>query len=113
MAAALAVTTLSTRTAAQAGNGLAQRAAAIMSRAPLIDGHNDLPWEMRVRVAYDTAKLDISQRQPQLETDIPRLRAGHVGGQFWSVSVPAAMTGHKAVVATLEHLAFVHEMTRR
>ncbi len=112
-AAALAVTTLATLHAAQTGNGPADRAAAIMSRAPLIDGHNDLPWEMRVRVAYDTAKLDIGQRQPQLETDIPRLRAGHVGGQFWSVYVPASMSGQTAVVATMEQLAFVHEMARR
>ena len=81
--------------------------------APLIDGHNDLPWEMRVRVAYDTSKLDIATSQPQLETDIPRLRAGHVGGQFWSVYVPASMAGQTAVVATLEQIAFVHEMARR
>ena len=109
-AAALAIATTAT---AQTGNELAQRAAAIMSRAPLIDGHNDLPWEMRVRVAYDASKLDIAQPQPQLETDIPRLRAGQVGGQFWSVYVPASMSGQKAVVATLEQIAFVHEMARR
>ncbi len=115
MVAALAAATLTTLDAAQAGNdnSLAQRAAAILTRAPIIDGHNDLPWEMRVRVAYDTSKLDISQPQPQLETDIPRLRAGHVGGQFWSVYVPASMSGQKAVVATLEQIAFVHEMARR
>lgn len=98
---------------AQSGNPLLQRAAAIMSRAPLIDGHNDLPWEMRVRVAYDASKLDIGRAQPELETDIPRLRAGHVGGQFWSVYVPATMQGQTAVVATLEQIAFVHEMARR
>ena len=97
----------------QAGDALLQRAAAIMSRAPLIDGHNDLPWEMRVRVAYDTTKLDIRQPQPALETDIPRLRAGHVGGQFWSVYVPASMAGQTAVIATLEQIAFVHELARR
>ena len=97
----------------QADDALMQRAAGIMSRAPLIDGHNDLPWEMRVRVAYDTTRLDIRQSQPGLETDIPRLRAGHVGGQFWSVYVPASMAGQTAVVATLEQIAFVHEMARR
>lgn len=112
-ALALTLTTLTTIRAAQSDSGLSQRAAAILSRSPLIDGHNDLPWEMRVRVAYDASKLDIRQSQPQLETDIPRLRAGHVGGQFWSVYVPASMSGQKAVVATMEQIAFVHEMARR
>ena len=59
---------------------------------PLIDGHNDLPWQYRKRsndfsaidLARDTSKLD-----PPLVTDIPRLRAGGVGAQFWSVYVPA------------------------
>ena len=98
---------------AQSGDALMQRAITILSRAPLIDGHNDLPWEMRVRAAYDAGKLDIRTSQPQLQTDIPRLRAGHVGGQFWSVYVPASMQGQTAVVATLEQIAFVHEMARR
>ena len=97
----------------QAGGALADRVTALMTRTPLIDGHNDLPWEMRVRVAYDAAKLDIRQPQPALQTDIPRLRAGRVGGQFWSVYVPATMSGQTAVVATLEQIAFVHEMARR
>ncbi len=104
---------LGARSTGQADDALLKRAAAIMARTPLIDGHNDLPWEMRVRVAYDAAKLDIRQPQPSLQTDIPRLRAGHVGGQFWSVYVPASMSGQTAVVATLEQMAFVHEMARR
>lgn len=104
---------LGARSTGQADDALLKRAAAIMARTPLIDGHNDLPWEMRVRVAYDAAKLDIRQPQPSLQTDIPRLRAGHVGGQLWSVYVPASMSGQTAVVATLEQMAFVHEMARR
>ena len=104
---------LGARSTGQADDALLKRAAAIMARTPLIDGHNDLPWEMRVRVAYDAAKLDIRQPQPSLQTDIPRLRAGHVGGQFWSVYVPASMSGQTAVGATLEQMAFVHEMARR
>jgi membrane dipeptidase len=101
------------RAAGQAADALLHRAAAIMARTPLIDGHNDLPWEMRVRVNYDASKLDIRQPQPSLQTDIPRLRAGKVGGQLWSVYVPASMAGQTAVVATLEQIAFVHEMARR
>jgi membrane dipeptidase len=101
------------RLGAQVGDALIQRSNAILSKTPIIDGHNDLPWEMRVRAAYDASKLDIRSPQPQLQTDIARLRAGHVGGQFWSVYVPATMQGQTAVVATLEQIAFVHEMARR
>ena len=101
------------RAAGQAADALLQRAAALMARTPLIDGHNDFPWEMRVRVNYDASKIDIRQPQPSLQTDIPRLRAGKVGGQLWSVYVPASMAGQTAVVATLEQMAFVHEMARR
>ena len=104
---------LGARSTGQADDARLKRAPAIMARTPRIDGHNDLPWEMRVRVAYDAAKLDIRQPQPSLQTDIPRLRAGHVGGQLWSVYVPASMSGQTAVVATLEQMAFVHEMARR
>ncbi len=108
----MAIPGLQARAGGQAAGALADRAAALMKRTPLIDGHNDLPWEMRVRVNYDIPKLDIAKPQPQLETDIPRLRAGHVGGQFWSVYVPATMAGQTAVTATLEQIAFVHEMVR-
>ena len=65
-----------------------------MSTLPLasptvIDGHNDLPWELRIQCGGDLDRIDISQRQPTTATDIPRLRAGGVGGQFWSVYVPS------------------------
>ena len=46
-------------------------------------------------------------------TDIPRLAAGGVGGQFWSVYVPAELTGQTAVTATLEQIDVVHQMMRR
>lgn len=113
LTAALMATVLAIGGNGQAANALTDRAAALLKRVPLIDGHNDLPWEMRVRVNYDLAKLDIRRPQPQLETDIGRLRAGHVGAQFWSAYVPASMSGQTAVTATLEQIAFVHEMVRR
>ncbi len=46
-------------------------------------------------------------------TDIPRLRQGGVGGQFWSVFVPSTMQGKEAVRATLEQIDIVHRMTKR
>ena len=89
------------------------RVEAVMKRAPVIDGHNDLPWEMREKVRYDFDARDIATPQPAMMTDIPRLRRGHVGGQFWSVYVPAALQGDAAVSATLEQVDAVHEMVRR
>jgi len=86
---------------------------AVLKKAPVIDGHNDLPWEMRVRATYDFDRIDIGKPQPQLMTDIPRLREGRVGGQFWSVYVPADLQGDAAVSATLEQIDAVHEMVRR
>jgi membrane dipeptidase len=90
-----------------------ERAKAILAAHPLIDGHNDLPWEFRQQVAYDLDRLDLTQSLPTTQTDIPRLRAGGVGGQFWSVFVPSRLQGDKAVSATLEQIDFVHAMVRR
>lgn len=79
----------------------------------MIDGHNDLPWAMRQLCGYDMDKVDLSGNVPALQTDIPRLRAGEVSGQFWSVYVPSTMTGAEAVSATLEQIDFVHRMVKR
>jgi len=89
------------------------RARALMKDVPLIDGHNDLPWAMREGTRYDFDKVDIAKSQPQLMTDIPRIRAGHLGGQFWSVYVPATLQGDAAVSVTLEQVDAVYEMLRR
>ena len=82
---------------------------AMLSRFPLIDGHNDLPWELRDRFGGDTAAADLAGTH----TDIRRLVAGGVGGQFWSVFVPARMAGDAAVTAVLEQIDLVHRMVRR
>ena len=80
----------------------------------LIDGHNDLPWEIRSRGSSDFSKLDISQRQPTLQTDLPRAREGGLKAQFWSVWVPAdtARTG-EALAMTLEQIELVGLMIDR
>src|SRR6478752_9233464 len=83
---------------------LLERARAIHKRSPLIDGHNDYPWELREKGASDLTRLDIAKPQPALMTDIPRLRAGGVGGQFWSVYVPVELESQAAVTATLEQI---------
>ena len=61
-------------------DGFLERARALHREAPLIDGHNDYPWALRQDAGGDLSKLDISQSQPSIMTDIPRLRAGGVGG---------------------------------
>lgn len=95
-----------------ADRGLA-RARELLAAAPVIDGHNDLAWELRTQAGYDLGRLDIAQPQPSLHTDIPRLRAGGVGGQFWSVFVPSSLPGSAAVTATLEQIDCVHALASR
>jgi membrane dipeptidase len=98
---------------AQPGDLMA-RARALQAQVPLIDGHNDYPWAVRENdPGRDLAALDIRERQPKTMTDIPRLRAGGVGGQFWSVYVPADLAGHGAVTATLEEIDTVYRMIAR
>jgi membrane dipeptidase len=88
------------------------RAYALLAEHPLMDGHNDLPWEARVQAGYDFERLDISIPLASTATDLPRLRAGGVGGQFWSVFVPSSLQGDAAVIATLEQIDGVHHMIR-
>ena len=97
-----------------AQDDLLARARALHKQVPLIDGHNDYPWALREHnVERDITKLDIRVPQPKIHTDIPRLRSGGVGGQFWSVYVPATMQGQAAVRATLEQIDVVHRMMRK
>ncbi|MFN2589656.1 MAG: dipeptidase [Actinomycetota bacterium] len=88
-------------------------ARAILDRAPFVDGHNDLLWELRLRVGYDFGRLDIEAPQPGLMTDIERIRAGRLGGQFWSVYVPSDLPGDQAVTATLEQIDALFRMVDR
>lgn len=85
----------------------------LLRAAPLLDGHNDLLWELRNRVGYDFDAVDIASPQPSYHTDLPRLRAGGVGAQFWSVYVPSDLPGHTAVTATLEQIDAYHAMVER
>ena len=95
-------------------DALLARARAIHAKVPLIDGHNDFPWAVREHVpSLDLAAIDIRGAQPQVMTDVPRLRTGGVGGQFWSVYVPASYKGQTAVRATLEQIDIVHRMLAR
>jgi membrane dipeptidase len=82
----------------------------ILRRQPIIDGHNDLPWAAREAADYDLTVLDLNDTEDETHTDLRRLRAGHVGAQFWSVWVPPDLADDGALVATLEQIDFVHQM---
>ncbi|MEI7032474.1 dipeptidase [Streptomyces pratensis] len=90
------------------------RAREILAAHPVVDGHNDLPWALREQVGYDLDARDIAADQRGvLHTDLARLRAGGVGGQFWSVYVRTDLTGDAAVSATLEQIDVVAELIAR
>jgi membrane dipeptidase len=89
------------------------RISALLERHPVIDGHNDLLWEAREQVGYDFDRLDIEAGGTPTHTDLPRLAQGGVGGQFWSVFVPASLAGDDAVSATLEQIDAGHQMVAR
>jgi membrane dipeptidase len=85
----------------------------ILERTPLIDGHNDLPWALRQQHGNDPFAVDLTTNldaSTALHTDIPRLRAGGVGGQFWSVYVPASLTPVEAAKATFEQIDTVKRL---
>src|ERR1700689_4637999 len=93
----------------------------MLRRFPLIDGHNDLPWALRVRADFDVsrvrlvadgqapspddpAEVNLAAPVKGLHTDLPRLQAGGVGAQFWSVYVPGRLDGGEAVTTVLEQI---------
>jgi membrane dipeptidase len=98
---------------AQTEDPFLARARALHLSVPVFDGHNDYAWEVRERAGKDPARLDIRNVRTDTMTDIPRLRAGGVGAQFWSVYVPASLAGQQAVTATLEQIDIVHRMIAR
>ncbi|MBC7521526.1 MAG: membrane dipeptidase [Sandarakinorhabdus sp.] len=93
------------------------RAHAVLKAQPIIDGHNDWAEQLRGQFGEKWWSVDLMADSRKfakpLQTDIPRLRAGQVGGQFWSVWVPANITGPAAVKATLEQIDIVRGIAAR
>src|SRR5438309_3867855 len=89
----------------------------VLRTSPVIDGHNDLPWEIREQYDHWRKPLDLrgdtSKLPAPLQTDIPRLRRGHVGAQLWSVYIPVEIKGAAAVQTTLEQMDIVRRMVAR
>ncbi|HEU0134232.1 MAG TPA: dipeptidase [Allosphingosinicella sp.] len=94
-----------------------RRVERILARTPIIDGHNDLPWEIRESYDFWRKPLDLdsdtSRLEARLQTDLPRMEKGGVGGQFWSVWIPAELKGDEAIRVTLEQIDIVHRMVKR
>lgn len=82
----------------------------ILKTVPLIDGHNDIPDAIRGRGGLDS--VDFAAPQPKLMTDIPRLRAGEVGGQFWAAYVPVTTmdSGTHPAVYALEQIDLIKRL---
>lgn len=100
-----------------ADTDLERRVEKVLKRTPLVDGHNDVPWQVRHRAARDLEALplddDTTTLEPPMHTDWPRLEKGQVGGVFWSVWVPPDLSGPEAVQATLEQIDVVHRMVAK
>lgn len=90
-----------------------EEAMRIHREAILVDGHNDLPWQFREKKDLSFRTVDITRHQKGLHTDIPRLKQGGVGAQFWAAYVPAnTMRDHSSVKQTLEQIDVIHRMVK-
>lgn len=84
----------------------------VLTATPLIDGHNDLPWALRQDFDLSVEGLEsgTNSRTPPLMTDMQRMRAGRVGGQFWSVYISGSITGDEAIRTTIEQIDAARRM---
>ncbi len=96
--------------AQQPDDALLERARRLHQRYVLVDGHNDLPWEIRQNAGLDPARLDFRVAQPGQHTDVPRLRQGGVGGVFWAAYVPVTAIEEGAAHVALEQIDLIHRM---
>ena len=105
LALCLATIALASAATAQTDDANLRRARELLRTTPLIDSHNDLPWVIREKGTppRDVESYDIAGKGP-FDTDIPRLRAGGIGAQFWSVYVPSTLSPFEAMRAQLEQI---------
>ena len=93
---------------------LLARARRLQAQTPLVDGHNDLPWEIREKGFSDLNRMDPNGPLPGNHTDVPRLKQGGVGGVFWAAYVPVETMGHAPGPArvALEQIDLIHRMVQ-
>jgi membrane dipeptidase len=93
---------------------LLERVRQLLREVPLIDGHNDLAETIKLRFRSDVTRFDLNVVQDQLPADIPRLRAGQVGGQFWSAFVSTdSMATRTTLRGTLDAIEVIHRVVER
>jgi membrane dipeptidase len=102
MAMTSSLRSIGANSAGEPSAALLKRAQSLLEQAPLIDTHNDLPSMFLEDGGGDLTRYDLAQRQPRLCADIPALREGRVGAQYWSIFCEAAtqnerMSLHEAV----------------
>jgi membrane dipeptidase len=95
-----------------------QRVKRLLRKVPLVDGHNDTPWQLRERAAGHLQRVDLrgdtTLLEPPMHTDLERLRRGGVGAQFWSVYVPGERGGSPGDVRTvIEQIDITRRMIDR
>jgi membrane dipeptidase len=93
-----------------------QQARAILARWPVLDGHNDAPWEIRDRFKNKLDAFDFrntTQGERPMHTDLTRAKAGGLRAQFWSVYVPTSFRGADATKAVLEQIDLVKRLAAR
>ncbi|MFM5914695.1 MAG: dipeptidase [Chakrabartia godavariana] len=94
-----------------------QIARAALKASPVVDGHNDVPEQVRDRFDNDLSKFNFNDTTNTatassiaMHTDLARLKKGMVGGKFWSVYVPASLSEPEAVTAVTEQIDLVHRL---
>ncbi|MSR01318.1 MAG: membrane dipeptidase [Gemmatimonadetes bacterium] len=96
---------------AQSADRNLARAKALHRAIPMIDTHNDLPEMLRERADNDLAKMNPEDRLENIDTDLPRLKQGLVGGQFWAAYVPASFADRGGAGYALEQIDVIRRMT--
>ena len=113
-AAALLAAPAAARPAEAQDDALLQRARRIHAASPLIDGHNDLPWEIREKAQGDIGVMNPDGPLPQQHTDVPRLEQGGVGGVFWAAYVPVETIAEGGAAAfALAQIGLIKRMTEQ
>ncbi|MGI4732393.1 MAG: dipeptidase [Janthinobacterium lividum] len=113
---ALALAAMLGATPAAVAQDYAARVARVLAKTPLIDGHNDWPDTLRTQEGEGRWTIDLHHlagKPLPYNTDIARLRAGRVGGQFWSVWVSPDLPGDEQVRLTIEQIDLVHSIVAR